>query len=37
MNIRSKKKEDLVGILKKEGVTVSEVPEIPCALYLSGI
>lgn len=30
------KKEDLVGILKKEGVTVGEVPEIPCALYLSG-
>ena len=26
------KKEDLVGILKKEGVTVGEVPEIPCAL-----
>lgn len=30
------KKEDLVGILKKEGVTVGQVPEIPCALYLSG-
>ena len=30
------KKEDLVVILKKEGVTVGEVPEIPCALYLSG-
>lgn len=30
------KKEDLVRILKKEGVTVGEVPEIPCALYLSG-
>ena len=35
-NERKIKKEDLVGILKKEGVTVSEVPEIPCALYLSG-
>ena len=35
-NERKIKKEDLVGILKKEGVTVGEVPEIPCALYLSG-
>ena len=30
------KKADLIEILKKEGVTVGEVPEIPCALYLSG-
>ena len=29
------KKADLIEILKKEGVTVAEVPEIPCALYLS--
>lgn len=35
-NERKIKKEDLVGILKKEGVTVGQVPEIPCALYLSG-
>ena len=35
-NERKIKKEDLVGLLKKEGVTVGEVPEIPCALYLSG-
>lgn len=35
-NERKIKKEDLVGILKKEGVTVGEVPEIPSALYLSG-
>ena len=35
-NERKIKKEDLVRILKKEGVTVGEVPEIPCALYLSG-
>lgn len=35
-NERKIKKEDLVGILKKEGVMVGEVPEIPCALYLSG-
>ena len=35
-NERKIKEEDLVGILKKEGVTVGEVPEIPCALYLSG-
>lgn len=35
-NERKIKKEDLVGILKKEGVTVGEVLEIPCALYLSG-
>lgn len=30
------KKADLIEILKKEGVTVGEVLEIPCALYLSG-
>lgn len=30
------KKADLIEILKKEGVTVGEVPEITCALYLSG-
>ncbi len=29
-------KADLTAILEKEGVTVGEVPEIPCALYLSG-
>ena len=30
------KKEELLSILEKEGVTAWEVPEIPCALYLSG-
>ena len=30
------KKEELLSILEKEGVTAGEVPEIPCALYLSG-
>lgn len=30
------KKEELIDILQKEGVKVSEVPGIPCALYLSG-
>ena len=29
-------KSDLIAILQKEGVTVKEVPEVPCALYLSG-
>ena len=30
------KKAELIAILEKEGVTAGEVPEIPCALYLSG-
>lgn len=30
------KKEELIDILQKEGVKVSEVSGIPCALYLSG-
>ena len=30
------KKAELISILEKEGVTAGEVPEIPCALYLSG-
>lgn len=30
------KKADLIELLKKEGVTVGEVSEVPCALYLSG-
>ena len=30
------KKAELLSILEKEGVTAGEVPEIPCALYLSG-
>lgn len=34
MNIRSKSRADLN--FGKEGVTAGEVPEIPCALYLSG-
>ena len=29
-------KSELIAILQKEGVTVKEVPEVPCALYLSG-
>ena len=30
------KKAELISILEKEGVTAGGVPEIPCALYLSG-
>lgn len=36
LNLNRMEKEDILKLLKEEGVTVSEVPGMPEALYLSG-